>query len=41
MVFISTPLIGSFQAVAKGEKVPRPGIKMEMDEDDFLYFENR
>ena len=28
-------------AVAKAEKVPRPTVRMDMGEDDFLYFEDR
>ena len=28
-------------AVSKAEKVPRPVVKMDMGEDDYLYFESK
>ena len=31
----------SSMAVSKAEKVPRPVVKMDMGEDDYLYFESR
>ena len=32
---------GGSLAVSKAEKVPRPVVKMDMGEDDYLYFESR